>query len=96
MSICGPLLMEKVQGISKKMNVECYASFSSGGLHKFKLRYDITGEILSGESGDADCEIVEDWIHNQLPDMLKRYESKYIFNEDETDLLHNLLPSKNS
>ncbi|GBO46905.1 hypothetical protein AVEN_123194-1 [Araneus ventricosus] len=86
--------MEKAQEISKKLNVECDASFSSGWLHKFKLRHGITGKTVSGESGDADCETVDDWIQNQLPYLLKGYERKDIFNADETCLFHNLLPSK--
>ncbi|GBM44094.1 hypothetical protein AVEN_75907-1 [Araneus ventricosus] len=86
--------MEKAQEISKKLNVECDASFSSGWLHKFKLRYDITGKTVSGETGDVDCETVDTWIQNQLPDLIKGYEQKDIFNADETGLFYNLLPSK--
>ncbi|GBO12743.1 Tigger transposable element-derived protein 6 [Araneus ventricosus] len=92
--ISGPLLMEKAQEISKKLNVECDASFSSGWLHKFKLRHDITGKTVSGESGDVDCETVDDWIENQMPDLIKGYKQKEIFNADETGLFYNLLPSK--
>ncbi|GBN52936.1 Tigger transposable element-derived protein 4 [Araneus ventricosus] len=89
--ISGPLLMEKAQEISKKLNVECDASFSSGWLHKFKLRLGITGKTVSG---DVDCETVDDWIENQLPDLIKGYEQKDVFNADETGLFYNLLPSK--
>lgn len=32
-------------------------------------------------------------IQNQLPDLIKRYGEKYIFNADETGLFYNLLPS---
>ncbi|GBM29606.1 hypothetical protein AVEN_130084-1 [Araneus ventricosus] len=74
--ISGPLLMEKAQEISNKLNVECDASFSSRWLQKFKLRHDITGKIVSGESGDVDFETVDDWIQNQLPDLIKGYEQK--------------------
>ncbi|GBL98026.1 Tigger transposable element-derived protein 6 [Araneus ventricosus] len=86
--------MEKAQEILKKLNVECDASFSSGWLHKFKLRHSITGKTVSGESGDDDCETVEDCIQNQFPNLIKRYEQKDIFNADETGLFYNLLPSK--
>ncbi|GBN81449.1 Tigger transposable element-derived protein 6 [Araneus ventricosus] len=92
--ISGPLLMEKAQEISKKLNVECDASFSSGWLQKFKLRHGITGKTVSGKSGDVDCETVDDWIENQLPDLIKGYEQKDIFNADVTGLFYNLLPSK--
>ncbi|GBN52717.1 hypothetical protein AVEN_91353-1 [Araneus ventricosus] len=87
----GPLLMEKAQEISKKLNVKCDASFSSGWLHKFKLRHGITGKTVSV---DVDCETVDDWIENQLPDLIKGYEQKDVFNADETGLFYNLLPSK--
>ncbi|GBL86301.1 hypothetical protein AVEN_132022-1 [Araneus ventricosus] len=60
--ISGPSLMEKAQEISKKLNVECGASFSSGWLHKFKLRHGMTGKTVSGESGGVDCETVDYWI----------------------------------
>ncbi|GBM40491.1 Tigger transposable element-derived protein 4 [Araneus ventricosus] len=86
--------MEKAQEISKKLNVERDASFSSGWLHKFKLRHGITGRTVSGESGDVDCETVDYWIQNQLPDLMKGYEQKYIFNAEESGLFYNLLPSK--
>ncbi|GBN79036.1 hypothetical protein AVEN_172882-1 [Araneus ventricosus] len=86
--------MEKALEISKKLNVECDASFSSGWLHKFKLRRGIAGKIVSGESGDIDCETVDVCIQNQLPDLIKGYEQKDIFNADETGLFYNLLPSK--
>ncbi|GBM59485.1 Cytosolic purine 5'-nucleotidase [Araneus ventricosus] len=92
--ISGPLLMKKAQDILKKLNVECDASFSPGWLHKFKLRHGITGKTVSGESGDVDCETVDDWIQNQLLDLIKDYEQKDIFNADETGLLYNHLPSK--
>ncbi|GBL94401.1 Tigger transposable element-derived protein 4 [Araneus ventricosus] len=92
--ISGLLLMEKAQEISKKLIVECNASFSSEWLHKFKLRHGITGKTVSVESGDVDCETVDGWIQNQLPDLIKGYEQKDIFNADETDLFYNLLPSK--
>ncbi|GBN15367.1 Tigger transposable element-derived protein 6 [Araneus ventricosus] len=86
--------MEKAQEISKKLNVECDASFSSRWLHKFKLRHGITGKTVSGESGDVDCETVNDWIENQLPNLIKGYKQKDIFNADETGLFYNLLPPK--
>ncbi|GBO21365.1 hypothetical protein AVEN_136672-1 [Araneus ventricosus] len=86
--------MEKAQEISKKLNVECDASFSSGWLHKFKLRHGITVITVSGESGYVDCEKVDDWIQNQLPDLIKGHEQKDIFNADETGLFYNVLPSK--
>ncbi|GBM07053.1 Tigger transposable element-derived protein 4 [Araneus ventricosus] len=63
-------------------------------LHKFKLRYGLTGKTVSGESGDVDCETVDDWIRNILPDLIKGYEQKVIFNADETGLFYKLLPSK--
>ncbi|GBM01524.1 Tigger transposable element-derived protein 6 [Araneus ventricosus] len=63
-------------------------------LHKLKLRHCLTGKAVSGEFGDVDCEKVHDWIQNKLPDLIKGYEQKDIFNVDETGLFYNLLPSK--
>ncbi|GBM67426.1 hypothetical protein AVEN_219233-1 [Araneus ventricosus] len=37
--ISSPLLIEKAQEISKKLNVECDGPFSSGWIHMFKLRH---------------------------------------------------------
>ncbi|GBO42627.1 Tigger transposable element-derived protein 4 [Araneus ventricosus] len=50
-------------------------------------------KTVSGESGDVDCETVDDWIQNQLPVLIKGYEQKDFFNADETGLFYNL-PSK--
>ncbi|GBN25987.1 Tigger transposable element-derived protein 6 [Araneus ventricosus] len=86
--------MEKVQEILKKLNVEYDASFSSGWLHKFKLKHGITGKTVSRETGYVDCEKVDDWIQNQLPDLIKGYERIDIFNANETGLFYTLQPSK--
>ncbi|GBM11825.1 hypothetical protein AVEN_26755-1 [Araneus ventricosus] len=40
--------------------------------------------LLHGESGDVDCETVDVWIQNQLPDLIKGCEQKDIFNADKT------------
>ncbi|GBM56453.1 hypothetical protein AVEN_273210-1 [Araneus ventricosus] len=83
--------MEKSQEISKKLDVECDTSFSSGWLHKIKLRHDITGKTVSVncKSEDVDCETVDDLIQNKSPDLIKGYQQKDILNADEIGFFYN-------
>ncbi|GBM31126.1 Tigger transposable element-derived protein 4 [Araneus ventricosus] len=76
----------------EKVLLQWFNQRRRGWLHKFKLRHGITGKTVSGESGDVDCETMDDWIQNQLPDLLKGYEQKDIFNADETDVSKKLPP----
>ena len=66
---------------------------SDGWLSKFKLRHKIKGEILHGESGSVDVQIVDRWkqIHT---DLINSYDAKNIFNVDETGLMWRCTPNK--
>jgi hypothetical protein len=37
--------------------------------------------------------LVEDYISNTLPNLLRYYDPKYVFNMDETGLFYRLLPN---
>lgn len=90
--VSGPLLMEKAQEIAVKLNVKG-ACFSTGWLHKFKMRHGISSQVISGESKDAPDETVDEWFKN-LPSKIDGYQLKNIYNVDETGLFYNLMPAR--
>lgn len=58
--------------------VECImlCNIFSWWLHKFKLRHGLTSKTVRGESGDIYYEKVDEWVQNQLPDLIIWYEQK--------------------
>jgi len=49
---------------------------------------------MSGESADVDEHACEDWKNNILPDLIRPYYEKGIFNADEAALFCKCLPDK--
>ena len=47
-----------------------------------------------GEAGLVDNNIIENWIKNILPNLIKDYVPKDILNADETALFFKALPNK--
>jgi hypothetical protein len=51
-------------------------------------------EALNGESAAVDETVVEDYVSTTLPNFLRDYDSKDVFNMDETGLFYKLLPNR--
>ena len=64
---------------------------SNGRLEKFIKRNNIS---LKATWGEVDQDVVKNWINNILPDQIKDYHPKDIFNEDETSKYFRALPVK--
>jgi len=91
--ISGPLLQTKAREFALKLGVEDFQA-SNGWLQKFKNRHGITGKCISGESGSVDTASTEHWKTTTLPNLLKGYAPRDVFNADETGLFYHLLPSR--
>lgn len=82
--ISGPLIQEKAAEFAKSFGLTFQAS--SGWLEKFKSRNGIVEKIISGESAAVSEVDREHYRTNILPSLLKKYDSKDIFNADEFGL----------
>jgi hypothetical protein len=49
---------------------------------------------INGESAAVDETVVEDYVSTTLPNFLRDYDSKNVFNMDETGLFYKLLPNQ--
>lgn len=88
--IGGPILKEKAIALAKELGHHDFKC-SDGWLDRFKKRREVTFRTVSGEANAAPQQIVDDW-KRKLPEMLKKYHPKDIFNADETGLFFQLLP----
>lgn len=66
---------------------------SNGWLEKFKIRYNIKGMTVSGESGEVREETVQSW-KERLQVILAGYNPQDILNMDETGKFCRALPNK--
>ena len=92
MPISGSMIQEKSRDVAKKHGVsECHGS--NGWLEKFRKRHNISYKAVCGEAAAVDKEAVEAW-KAKLPGIIAKYESRDIFNADETGLFFRVLPNK--
>jgi len=60
----------------------------------FKQRRGIVSHSINGESATVDETVVEDYVSTTLPNLLRDYDPKDVFNMDETGLFYKLLPNR--
>lgn len=89
----GPLLITKAQQISQFQNVTGFQA-SIGWLDNWKNRYGVIFKKASGEGASVDETTTVDWVNNVWPCLKDGFQSKDIFNADETALFYRLLPDK--
>jgi hypothetical protein len=73
-----------------KKDLTCSRSW----IERFKQRHCITGGKIVGESASVNMNVVDDWLSTIWPDICNNYNSKDIFNADETWLFYKLTPDK--
>ena len=66
---------------------------SNGWLEKWKTRHNVRQFSVAGEDGEVNAETLESWAE-RLPEIVKEYELKDIWNADETGLFSRALPDK--
>lgn len=91
--IDGALIKMKASTISLKLGLTDFKA-SNGWLDRFKKRHGITCRAVCGESAAVSDESVEHWKEEVLPSLLEGFESRDIYNVDETGLFYQLMPSK--
>ena len=77
-------LQVKSVEIALKLNIENFKG-SKGFVHNWKKRFNIKFKNFSGEGGSVDDIIVDGWF-SHLCQLLKQYDSQFVYNLDETGL----------
>lgn len=90
--IDGPLLKEKSKEFATKLGIQNFSA-SNGWLEGFKRRHDIAFKKAARESKSVDQGVCNHWTED-LPNLLKGYESDDIYNADEIALFFKCLPDK--
>ena len=80
--VSGPILQQKGCAVAAQMGMGQEFKASNGWLEKFKIRYNIKGMTVSGESGEVREETVQSW-KERLPVILAGYSPQDILNMDE-------------
>jgi hypothetical protein len=63
-------------------------------VERWRQRHSIGSYLISGSSSDADSKALEKWIRNIFPLISKSFDSKNIYNMDETALFWKALPHR--
>ncbi len=86
LNISGPMIQTKALEFAEELNLNEFKA-SNGWLSCFLKRHNIVFRAKSGERGDVNIETVTTW-KERLPEIIKDYEPKDIFNMDETGLFY--------
>ena len=86
------MIKQKAIEISRK-NGGTSHNFSHGWLQKFKKRFNIDYRKFCREKKGTDNENAEQWLKEQLPEILKKIDLKDIYNCDETGLYFRGIPN---
>ena len=90
--VSGPMIQEEALQIALKLNVTGFTA-SNGWLEKWKTRHNVKQFSVAGEDREVNAETLETWAE-RLPEIVKGYELKDIWNADETGLFWRALPDK--
>ncbi|XP_029730316.2 tigger transposable element-derived protein 4-like [Aedes albopictus] len=91
--LSGQIIRQKACQLAEKLGVTDFKG-SSGWLFKFLKRHKISFKKLCGESAAVDTSMAKNWMTNVLPEIIREYEAKDIYNADETGLFYKCLPDK--
>lgn len=83
-SVSGPLLKERALKFANDLGLDSFKA-SNGWLESFVKRNNIVFKTMSGERGEVDSAVVNDW-KEKIPSLCEEYEPRNIFNMDETGL----------
>ncbi|XP_064477015.1 tigger transposable element-derived protein 6-like [Ornithodoros turicata] len=88
--LSGAVVQQKAKVRSSKAKCEDFKA-SAGWLQRFKGRHCIVGKVIAGEGASADFSGANSWLEDKLLHILARYESRDIYNADETGLFFKML-----
>ena len=86
----GPMLMEKANQIAEEAGVEFHAT--DGWFARWKKRNGLVFVTLQGESAEADTISADEFLKNKWPELKHQFNSRDIFNADETGVYFRALP----
>ena len=89
--VTGPLIRTQARLFAGEGGIAFSASI--GWLESFRKRHNIDLRSFSGEEADVDGTVVADW-REKLPDLIRGYDPKDIFNMDETAPFFRTLPNR--
>ena len=89
-NISQAILMERGKMFAEEFGHTEWAP-SNGWAYRFCKRYVVRSKKLFGEAAAADTEGKEKWLHDEWPDMCKRFSPENIYNADETALYFRML-----
>jgi len=67
---------------------------SNGWLQRFRARNHISYKTIVGEAGLVDKTVTDEYLNNTLPNLIRNYTPRDIFNADETALFYKAQPAK--
>jgi len=83
--VSGPILVAKADSLANRLgNIDFKAN--QNWVERFKQRRGIVCRSINGESAVVDGEVVDNYTNTTLPNLLKDYDPKDVFNMDETGL----------
>lgn len=91
-SVLQPVIVNAARNFAKKNGIDKFVG-GSGHFYKFQKRNGIVLEKIHGEAGSVSKDVIDDWI-KKLPELIKDYEPRNIFNGDELGLFYKLMPSR--
>jgi len=86
------ILKTKAKRFGDEMGITEF-QYSNGWLGRFKIRHNITSQVISGESAGIDAALINDG-RKKAADAIKNFELHNVFNIDETGLFYRLLPDR--
>ncbi|XP_050339622.1 tigger transposable element-derived protein 4-like [Bactrocera neohumeralis] len=93
MPISGGILKEKAKEFAKRFGDDHFMA-STGWLDKWKQRYAVGYKRACGESNDVSEVNCEKWKKDVLPNLLKKYCGRDVFNANESGLFFKCLPDE--
>lgn len=86
--VSGAILLERAREYARHLKYPDPNLLDINWINRWKGRNEIISKKLHGEASSADVPAADNWIKNRLPQILKEYEPKNIFNCDETGLYY--------
>ena len=88
----GPMLQNEANEFALKHKCDNFSA-SNGWLKSFCVRHQIRFSLLHGENAEISADVVQKWMQ-ELPNIIKDYQLKDIYNCDETSIFFKALPKK--
>lgn len=90
--VSGPMIQHQALDYAKELQKPDFKA-SNGWLSRFKSRHNIGCATLSGERASVNPDTVASW-KERLPDIIKNFAPRDVYNMDETGLFFRALPDK--